>query len=471
MQNKVFKGFIKYVCFFFVIFIISIITISTVSKNKKIKITDVLHDYNINDGFVDLKYSRTSYSEDEQDYDTMNVIYKTYFDKNYKDSNNIALDGSFGFEIESQKLGIYLPIQVIFDEDIKFKTEVDEVYQTILEIPDNNTKLHANLRPIFSIFDSKYGDIDINLLKEDFAKGLFLYLKNNSDSFYYTPDKDQFYIFTKGRGRFTKNVTEEDFKNLDNYFKDVAGEDSINYKLFQKLSKLSGEYTLYLYVDNNEVYKVELFNKKVSLTIELKYLNYHKELSITDDFDDYGLDFNNYLETHDSNFFALFGLNKDGSTNLKSLLQKHFKELMSYMYLCIEYSEAEDSTNAQNYITLMNSLISTIEEQEDTLRDSDKEIFRNYMDVYKLLRQYTVIYNQECFSKSEDEIAILEEQLLLTVEELSDKLKDLGIDILADFSELGVIDEKYTEDLPSEETENVSEEGGNEEKEVEIISN
>mgnify|MGYP007069856083 CR=1 FL=1 len=483
MKEKILKGFGKYIIFFVVVFVLSIITISGVSKNKKIKITDTLFDYGINNGFIDLKYSRTAFNEEEQDYDTTNITYKTYFDKNYKEENTLAIDGSLGLELESSQIGVYLPIQVVFNDDILFSTEVDEVYQTIIEIPDNNTMLHAKVRPILSDLGSDYKDLDITSLQEDFTKGIILYLRNNKNSFYYTPSKEQFYIFTKGVGRFTKNLTEEDFKNFDSYLKSVCGEDSLNYKILQNISKLSGDYTLYLYVNNNQIYRIEMFNKKVSLEIELKYLNYNKELSIPDNFDEYGLDFNEYLETHESNLLSLFGLNKDGSTNLKSLLQKHFKELISYMYLCIEYSEAGDSINSQNYITLMNGLISSIEEQEDTLRDSDKELFLRYIDVYKLLRQYTVIYNKECFSSSEEEVNEWETQLILTVEELSDKLKDLGIDILADFSEVGMIKEEYLENMDdalesensivesSEEFNEESEEATTDNNEVEIISN
>ncbi len=457
MKNKVFSGILKYCICFISVFLITIIGLSIFSNNKKIKITDIFNETKINNGFTEINYAKTSYIEDEQDYDTTNIVYKGYFDTNFENSGNLAVDGSFGLELESSKIGIYLPIQIIFNDDILFKTEIDEVYQTILEIPDNNTMMNAKLSPIISTIYSDFDGFDEKLFLEDLKKGLSIFAKNNSNRFYYTVDKEQFYIFTKGIGRFNINVTSEDFDSLDGIFKNVSGENSLNYKIFSKIcNSFKNDYTLYIYVKNNQFYKAEIFNKKTSFSFEFKNININKELSFkTEDFEDYGLDFNEYLETHNSNFFALFGLNSDGSTNLQSLLRKHFKELMSYMYLCIEYSENDDSVNAQNYISLMNALIESIEEQSTTLSPKDMDLYNKYITVYKLLRQYTIIYNQQCFSSSEEEKQVLEDELFKTVEELTNVLNELGVDILADFTDGGLIDEEYVSD--NEETENVEE--------------
>ena len=172
----------------------------------------------------------------------------------------------------------------------------------------------------------------------------------------------------------------------------------------------------------------ELFNNEFNFNLTLKNINFNKELEIPQITDEYGLDLNSYLDKNNFNLLSLIGLNEDGTLNLKSVLQKNFKELMSYMYLCIQHSEAGDNNSAQKYIELMTALISSIEETTNIAKD-DLDSFNNYIDIYKLLRQYTIIYNQQCFATDEKLIADLDESLFETIKELSDKMNSIGIDI------------------------------------------
>lgn len=433
-----FKNIFAYISFFIIFTIVVIIGIIYYNEHKTFKVNKAVKSLSsIDNCLINLKLSKSIESEDGKD--TINVLYKTLLDKNYNNKGILALDGDFGLEVESMKLGIYLPIQLILDEDIKFSTEVDEVYQTIIEIPENNTQLHANLKPILNSFDNDYKDFDINTLFKYLEIITKVYFDNNKNEFNYISEDEQFYMFTGAVGRFNKNISKRDFDELRalSSVNEALDKNPIYSDLILKfIDKIEDDYTLYIYVSNSQIYKIELFNDEVNLTVNLKNINYDNELSFPEDYDNYGLDFNDYLDRSKFNWLSLFGLNEDGSANLKVTLQKHFKELMSYMYLCMEYSEAGDNKSAQQYIELMSTLISTIEETPN-ISETDKEAFNNYIEVYKLLMRYTVIYNQQCLSIDESVIKDLDSQLFDTLKQLSDKLNSLGINIQEAFEDTG----------------------------------
>lgn len=434
-KNNFIKNLLIYITFFICFTIFVIFSISIYSKNKTFRVNKAFDSLDsIENCSIDFKLSKKAITEDGTE--IINIVYKTLINKNYNNENLLAFDGTLGVEVESMKIGIYLPIQIICDDNIRFATEIDEVYQTIIEIPDNNTKLHADLKPILSVFDNDYENLDINLLSSDLFNIFKNYFANNKKNFNYIKNDEQFYVFTGAIGRFNKNINDEDFDELISITKEVCKEDSLNYKIISSLiEKVRGTYTLYLDVNNSQLSKITLRNDNIEVSLNLKNINYNNEINFPENYENYGLDFNKYLDENNFNLLSLIGLNEDGTANLKTTLQKHFKELMSYMYLCMEHSEAGDSTSAQNYIELMSSLISNIEETPN-ISDKDKKTFDTFIEVYKLLMRYTIIYNQQCFSSDEQKILDLEEQMFATVEELSKKLNSLGIDIKETFGEI-----------------------------------
>ena len=433
------KKLIKHLTYTGIFVIALIISFAFFVKNKKYDIVDAFNSfYNIDSANINIKTSQkiTNYNRDDivgaaednsndnilNNISNMNLFYKFNYQKKFTDNKyegvSIA-DGIFGIEDEELKLGMYIPIQIVkLKDNVEVFAKIEEEYN-IFDIPSN--QIYFNVNSLFNNTRNDFKSEDLYELKNDLFNILKDYFKNNKNK-YRLIKYDSKNLLDGTIGAFIYNLQEEDFdeilnsinKNIDKeLLKTIPiNEFLVNNKTFLLTS------TLRIDVYKNYISNISIENKERKVVMEI--LNINNKNNIESMKKEECLNLLDYLNDKDFDINSLFNNKSDNTINY---LNEKFNELIIYMTSVFEYSESGDFDKAEISLDYINNIISEMEEKDIGIED--KEMFKNYLALFKSLEKYTILYKQSLESSN----SLYEDKLLSVVQEITNISKVLGIEL------------------------------------------